>query len=149
MAKAQQKEADVNNEVKSIDASAAFKIFNTEIAPKNAKQRELSGDVKEPWDRIKDDCNFPKKILVFIHQLEEMEDYKRDHHLNALALGLKERKLFLPSDLVNMANGHGANENVVPFGERKDMGLATLSDGVDADLADDDSDEQETSEAAE
>jgi hypothetical protein len=38
---------------------------------------EKTGDLSEPYSRIKDTCNFPRKILDLIIFLENQEDAKR------------------------------------------------------------------------
>lgn len=120
------KEADVNGEVKPIDTEQAFKIFDSEIAPKNAKLAEIKGNMSEPWDRIKE-CNFPKKIMTFIDYLSNLEESKCDHFLHALHLGLEHRKLRRMPNLVDMAEGKAASEPVVPAEEKKKPVLHTVS----------------------
>lgn len=109
------------------DAAGAFKIYDNEIKSKLTHIATLKGDLSEPHKRIKDTCNFPRSVLNFIVALENMEDAKRDHFLLALSEGLKVRRLFMPRDLVTMANGE-AETNVIPLGERRDAGLATLAE---------------------
>jgi len=150
MASAAKKEdgegAGVSGEYKRPDAEAALKIYREEIAPKNAHISTIKGDLSEPYKRIKDKCHFPRKVLDFLMQLDDMEDAKRDHWLLALHSGLGELKLKLPSDLVTMAQGEDGG-SVIPFGERQKPQLATLagdpnlkmgveSDGTETDLAD-------------
>lgn len=120
------KEADVNGEVKSIDAEQAFKIFDAEIAPKSAKLAEIKGDMSEPWDRIKA-CNFPKKVMTFVDYLNNLEESKCDHFLHALHLGLEHRKLRRLPNLVDMAEGKAESEPVVPVAEKKKPELHTVS----------------------
>lgn len=122
------------------DAKAALKIYREEIAPKNAQIETISGDLSEPYKRIKDKCHFPRSVLDFLIRLDKMEDAKRDHWLLALHSGLGELRLHLPSDLVTMAQGEDGG-SVIPFGERSKARLATLptsapSDGTETDLAD-------------
>lgn len=132
MATAANEEPQNGGEYQRPNVEEAFKIYDTEIAPKNAKMQTIKGDLSEPYKRIKDDCNFPRSVLNFITKLEDMEDFKRDHHLLALSEALKHRKLFLPSDLVTQAQGDAGGE-VIPMGERKKPQLATLPMGVESD----------------
>ena len=150
MASAAQKDdgegAGIEGEYKRPDAKGALKIYREEIAKKNAHIATIKGDLSEPYKRIKEQCHFPRKVLDFLIQLNDMEDAKRDHWLLALNSGLSELRLKLPSDLVTMAQGEDGG-SVIPFGERQKPQLATLagdpnlkmgveSDGTETDLAD-------------
>ena len=109
-------------EYKRPDAELAFKIYDQSIKPKEAHLATIKGDMSEPYQQIKDNAHYPRKVLNFIVGLENEEDAKRDHMLLALSEGLRHRKLFLPRDLVTMANGEDGDE-LVPTGEREDEGL--------------------------
>ena len=127
----------IAGEYKRPDAAAAFKIYDSEIAPKKAHMNTIKGDLSDPFKRIKDDCHFPRKVLDFITSLEDQEDAKRDHMLLALNLGLQARKLHMPRDLVTIAAGDDGAA-IVPTGERKRAQLATVpAPADDSDLAGD------------
>ncbi len=117
----------IDGEYKKPDAKAALKIFREEIAPKQAHMATIKGDLSDPYKRIKDDCHFPRKVLDFLIILNGMEEAKRDHFLLALSLGMSELQLFVPRDLVTMANDEDG-ANVIPIGEREADNLATLDD---------------------
>lgn len=133
----------VSGEYQRPDAAGAFRIYDKEIKAKKAVIAEKTGDLSDPYSRIKDDCNFPRKILDLIVFLENQEDAKRDHFLLALSEGLKTRNLFMPRDLVSMADGD-AGGDVVPTGPAPLVGRPRLvavdgppkSDGTETDLAD-------------
>lgn len=129
MMKAAKKEdgegAGISGEYKRPDAARAFEIYDKQIKPKKAHLATLRGDLSDPYALLKDECHFPRTVLDFIVKLDGMEDAKRDHFLLALSEGLKERKLFLPTDLVTMANGEDGGD-VVPSGSRPKPQLATL-----------------------
>jgi len=132
--------AGISGEYKRPDAAKAFEIFDKQIKPKQAKLSELKGDLSQPYDDIKEQANFPRKVLDFIISLEGLEDAKRDHFLLALSGGLAHRKLFLPRDLVTIAQGEDGS-SVIPIGSGRKPQLATLpmgipSDGSETDLAD-------------
>lgn len=118
---------DVTGEYKRPDAKGAFKIFDKDIKPKLTHIATLKGDLSEPYKTIKNDHNFPRPILNFLVMLENMEDAKRDHYLIALNEGLRERRITMPNDLVTMAQAEAAS-NIIPLGERRDPGLATLAE---------------------
>jgi len=128
------KDEDEAGEYKRPDAALAFKIYDQQIKPKEAHLATIKGDMSEPYQSIKDTAHFPRKVLNFILAIESEEDAKRDHHLLALSEGLKHRKLFLPRDLVTMAEGEDGGD-IVGTEDRDDDDL--LVDGVigESDLA--------------
>lgn len=132
------KEEQDSGEYQRPDAAKAFDIYDKQIAPKLTHLSTLKGDLSQPYDDIKQHANFPRKVLNFIIGLEnEEDDAKRDHLLLALAEGLRHRKLFIPRDLVTMAEGVD-EDDIVPAGEREEVDM----------FADDDDDEDfEASEA--
>lgn len=140
MARAKKEEfedsGDISGEYKRPDAAGALKIYKNEIASKHAHIATIKGDLSEPYKRIKDECNFPRKILDFLIQLDAMEEAKRDHWLIALSAGLTELDIFMPRDLVSMANGEDGG-SVIPIGSRSRSQLATLNP-ADDDFDDDD-----------
>lgn len=133
----------ISDEYHRPDAAMAIKIYKNEIAPKNAHMQTIKGDLADPHKRIKDDCHFPRKVLDFLMQLDDMEEAKRDHWLLAFNLGLQELDLFIPKDLVTMAQGEDGG-NVIPFGERKDEtdDLSADLDGASQDIFEEASEEE-------
>jgi hypothetical protein len=117
--------AGISGEYKRPDAAAAIKIYREEIAPKEAHMATIKGDLSEPRKRMKDDCHMPRKVFDFAVKLADLEDAKRDHWLLALRGLFAELKLFMPRDLVTMADGDDGNE-IIPTGERAKPKLATL-----------------------
>ena len=117
-----------STEYKRPDAAKAFDIYDKQIAPKLTHLSTLKGDLSQPYDDIKQHANFPRKVLNFIIGLEnEEDDSKRDHLLLALAEGLKHRQLFLPRDLVTMADGEDGGD-IVPSEAREESGLLVDED---------------------
>lgn len=123
-----------NGEYKRPDAALAFKIYDEQVKPKETHLATIKGDMSEPYQQIKDQAHFPRKVLNFIIALENEEDAKRDHLLLALSEGLKHRKLFMPRDLVTMAQGDDGDD-VVPTGERDEDADMFALDGDDFDEA--------------
>lgn len=115
------------------DAALAFKIYDTTIKPKEAHLATIKGDMSEPYQNIKDQAHFPRKVLNFIVGLENEEDAKRDHMLLALSEGLKHRQLFLPRDLVTMANGEEQSDIVGTEDRDDDDLLVDQDDDEEAD----------------
>lgn len=124
-----------NQEYKRPDAEKAFEIYDKQIKPKLTKIDTARGELSQPWQDIKEHANFPRPVMNFLIALENIEDdAKRDHYLLALSGGLQHRKLFLPRDLVTMADGD-AGGPVVPSAERPAMKLVGVDD--DDDVAND------------
>lgn len=108
------------------NAREAIKIYRNEVAPRKAFINEKSGDLSDPYKRIKDDCNFPRKVNDFLFFLEGCEDAKRDHFLTALHAGLTEMNFKRPTDLLTLAEGN-AGGDVVPGGAKAEKPrMATL-----------------------
>lgn len=123
MASAAQDETDQVSEYRRPNTEQAFKIYDHEIKPKKAVIAEKRGDLSDPYSRINDDCNFPRKVLDFVVSLEDMEGHKRDHNLLALSEALQHRRLFLPRDLATIADGTDGGP-VIPNAERQRPKLA-------------------------
>lgn len=108
------------------NAREAIKIYRNEVAPRKAFINEKSGDLSDLYKRIKDDCNFPRKVIDFLFFLEGCEDAKRDHFLTALHEGLTEMNFKRPTDLLTLAEGN-AGGDVVPGGAKAEKPrMATL-----------------------
>lgn len=116
------KNDEESGEYQRPDAAKAFEIYDKQIKPKEAHLATIKGDMSEPYQAIKDQAHFPRKVLNFIVALENEEDAKRDHLMLALSEGLKHRQLFLPRDLVTMAAGEDGGD-VIPTGEREEEDL--------------------------
>ncbi len=117
------KEEQDSGEYQRPDTAKAFDIYYKQIAPKLTHLSTLKGDLSQPYDDIKQHAHFPRKVLNFIIGLEnEEDDAKRDHLLLALAEGLRHRKLFIPRDLVTMAEGVD-EDDIVPTGEREEVDM--------------------------
>ena len=142
MARRKAREADADQEDGGVynrpDAKQALKILDSEIKPRKAFIQEKTGDLSDPYKRVKDQCHFPRSILDLIAKFDGMEDAKRDHNLLALHLALEERGYRRPVDLVSMAEGVQGNEPIVKAGATGGRPkLVTLADhtGGDDDLA--------------
>ena len=117
-----------NQEYKRPDAAKAFQIYDTQIKPKLTKIDTARGECSQPWQDIKEHANFPRPVMNFLISLENIEDdAKRDHFLLALSEGLAHRKLFLPRDLVSIADGNEGGP-IVQSEERPAMKLVGVDD---------------------
>ena len=119
---------DVTGEYKRPNAKRAIEIYDEHISPKLTHIATIKGDLKEPWQMLKDEANMPRKEFNYVQSLvEEDDEAKLEHRLRALRELLIAYNLFITPDLVDAAQGHNS-ENIVPFGSRRDPGLATLED---------------------
>jgi hypothetical protein len=138
----------ISGEYSRPDAAKAFDIYDKQIAPKKAHISTLTGDCSQPWDDIKQHANFPRKVLDFVLSLEGLDDDKRDHFLLALSEGLKHRSIFLPTDIVTIADGT-AGASPVPTGDAsRDRTDDLLDDLAGAATTEDDFEEASDDELA-
>ncbi len=107
---------DVTGEYKRPNAARAIEIYDEHISPQLTHINTIKGDLKEPWQMVKDEANFPRKEFNYIQSLvEEDDDAKRSHRLRALRELLIARYLTVEPDLVDQAEGHNS-ANIVQFG---------------------------------
>lgn len=117
---------DIEGEYKRPNAARAVAIFDANISPKLTHINTIKGDLKEPWQMLKDEAHMPRKEFNYVQSLvDEDDDAKREHRLRALRELLIHYGLTIQPDLVDAAQGHNS-ANVVQFGERRDPGLATI-----------------------
>lgn len=137
MGAAAEREEQTSTEYQRPNAAAAFDIYDKQIKPKLVRIDTARGELSQPWQDIKEHAHFPRPVMNFLINLENIEDdEKRDHYLLALAGGLQHRKLFLPRDLVTMADGNEGGP-IVPTGERPGLRLATDNDADDFEASED------------
>lgn len=120
-----------DGEYKRPNAARAIEIYDAHISPKLTQISTLTGDLKEPWQMVKDEANVPRTVFNFVQKLhDEEDDAKRDHMLISLHELLIARNLALPRDLVTMAEGKGGAE-IVPIGGRNRPFLPGVTDDED------------------
>lgn len=124
---------DVTGEYKRPNAARAIEIFDEHISPKLTHINTIKGDLKEPWQMLKDEANMPRKEFNYVQSLvEEDDDAKREHRLRALRELLIAHDLTIPPDLVDQANGHNS-ANVVQFGASSAPFVPGVTDDEDED----------------
>lgn len=107
---------DIEGEYKRPNAARAVEIFVDYISPKLTHINTIKGDLKEPWQMLKDEANMPRKEFNYVQTLiDEDDDAKREHRLRALRELLIHYGLTIQPDLVDAAQGHNS-ANVVQFG---------------------------------
>jgi hypothetical protein len=137
MAKAKLKDDGDNVEqLKPKDYSQAVRIYRTDIKEAVSKVGEHSQELSTAYKAIKKQCGISSKAAKLAFQLDDMEDFKRDDFLRSLNGLLKELGIFMPTDMIDVANGAAAGQSPIPTGERERPRLVTVSDGTETDLAD-------------
>jgi hypothetical protein len=140
MATAAKEEGENGGEYKRPDAAKAFDIYHKQIKPKLTKIDTARGELSQPWQDIKEHAHFPRPVMNFIISLGNIDDdAKRDHYLLALRDGLRHEKMFLPRDLVTMADGDDG-EDLVDTEDRPGLRLVGIDDDEEAQPPSDDSD---------
>ncbi len=107
---------DTGGEFARPNAERAAEIYEDHISPKLTQINTIKGDLKEPWQMVKDEANMPRKEFNYVQSLvEEDDDAKREHRLRALRELLIHYDLTVTPDLVDAAQGHNSS-NIVQFG---------------------------------
>lgn len=131
----------ISGEVPKPDFELGVKIYREDIKPAKARQAEPGQEMSTAYKEIKKHAHLHPGAAKIVFQLDGMEESKRDDFLRTFSGLLKELRIFMPADLVDVAEGKGeANENVVPIGERAAPTLATIPPEGDTDLAGGDDD---------
>lgn len=135
-------------EVMAPDFAKAVRYYRGDIKPAVSKVGEHAQEMSTAYKAIKKECHIQPQAARAAFRLSEMEESKRDDYLRSFNGLLKELNVFMPADLLDIANGKSAGESVVPTGERKRPQLATIQGGKnkpapegDTDLADGDATE--------
>lgn len=124
-------EGGIEGEYSRPNAKRAIEIFDEHISPKLTHIATIKGDLKEPWQMLKDEANMPRKEFNYVQSLvEEDDDAKLEHRLRALRELLIAYNLTISPDLVDQAQGHNS-ENIVQFGARRETGLEALTGDED------------------
>lgn len=136
MARAKLKDDDNDGEVTNMDFAGAVRVYRQDIKKAVSKVGEHSQELSTAYKHIKKQCGISSKAAKLAFQLDDMEDFKRDDFLRALNGLLKELGIFMPTDMIDVANGAGTGESPIPSGSRVKPRLVTISDGTETDLAD-------------
>jgi len=136
MARAKLKPDDTDGEIKQKDFAQAVRIYRQDIKQAVSKVGEHSQELSTAFKAIKKQCGISSKAAKLAFQLDDMEDFKRDDFLRSLNGMLKELGIYMPTDMIDVANGATAGESIIPTGQREKPRLVTVSDGTEIDLAD-------------
>lgn len=122
------RKADQVEQVIAPDFSLAVKIWRGDIKPAMSRVGEHSQEMSTAYKEIKKRANIQPQAARLAFRLDGMEESKRDDFLRSLKGLLVELKIFMPTDLVDAAEGKGgANAEVIPTGERAAPKLATIA----------------------
>lgn len=140
MARPKKQTGTVNGEVPKADFAKAVKIYREDIKPAQSKVGEFAQEQSTAYKAIKKEANIQPQAAKLAFKLDQMEESKRDDFLRCLRGLFTELKIFMPSDLVDAAQGNGAaGGEVIPTGERPRPKLATIGGNPppldDSDLA--------------
>lgn len=127
MARPRKKEGTINGEVPKPDYALAVKLFREDIRPAMGTVGEGAQEMSTAYKAIKKQAHIQPQAARAAFRLVDMEEAKRDDYLRSFNGLLKELKIFMPSDLVDAAEGKGGlGENVVPMGQRPKPQMATM-----------------------
>lgn len=136
-------------EVHAPDFALAVRIYRQDIKPAQSKVGEYAQEQSTAYKAIKKRAYIQPQAAKLAFKLDDMEESKRDDFLRSFNGLLKELNIFMPTDLVDAAEGKGGtSDSVVPIGSRQRPQLATIPDGPegDADLAGDDDEHPQAAE---
>jgi hypothetical protein len=125
------------------DYALAVRIWRQDIKPAISKVGEFAQEQSTAYKAIKKDANIQPQAAKLAFKLDGMEEAKRDDFLRSLNGLLKALNIFMPADMVDIAEGKGTTtDSVIPIGGKatRRSGLATIPAGPpgDTDLAGED-----------
>jgi hypothetical protein len=121
------------------DFALAVRFYREDIKPAQAKVGEYAQEQSTAYKAIKKQAHIQPQAAKLAFKLDDMEESKRDDFLRSFNGLLKELKIFMPVDLIDVAQGKGTTSDaVVPTGQRGRPRLATVPNGPpgDQDLVD-------------
>lgn len=115
------------------DYPLAVRIWRNDIKPALAKSGEYAQEQSTAYKAIKKSANIQPQAAKLAFKLDGMEESKRDDFLRSLNGLLKALNIFMPRDLMDVAEGKSTTDAVVPIGERAKPKLATVPTGPEGD----------------
>lgn len=124
---ARRKKTEEVEQVHAPDFALGVRIYQQDIKPATSKSAEFNQEKSEAFKALKKRAHLHPGACKQAFGLFEMEESKRDHWLRSFNGLLKEARIFMPVDLVDVAEGKGeTGESVVPAGERPRPKLVTV-----------------------
>ncbi len=124
----------VTGEVAQKDFAGAVRAYRNDIKPAVSKIGEFAQEVSTATKHVKKNCHIQPAAFKFACKVAEMEEAKRDDLLRGLNGMLKEFGIFMPRDMVDIAEGKPV-ESVIPAAETPKPKLVTVGNPDDSDLA--------------
>ena len=133
MARAARKPKDNDTgEIKVKDFAQAVRLYRTDINKAVSDAATSMKDASDAYKVIKKHCNIQPGAAKLAFKLDKMEEAKRDDFLRCFTGLLKELNIAInPTDMVDMMQVDDGYARPKPH-----LGLVTLSDGSETDLAD-------------
>ena len=133
MARAARKPKDDDTgEIKVKDFAQAVRLYRTDINKAVSDAATSMKDASDAYKVIKKHCNIQPGAAKLAFKLDKMEEAKRDDFLRCFTGLLKELNIAInPTDMVDMMQVDDGYARPKPH-----LGLVTLSDGSETDLAD-------------
>lgn len=133
MARAARKPKDDDTgEIKVKDFAQAVRLYRTDINKAVSDAATSMKDASDAYKVIKKHCNIQPGAAKLAFKLDKMEEAKRDDFLRCFTGLLKELNIAInPTDMVDMMQADDGYARPKPH-----LGLVTLSDGSETDLAD-------------
>lgn len=125
MARGRRKAADEVVEIKKPDFDLAKRIYFNDIKPSRTKQAEHGQELSQAFKELKNTANVDPQMARLAFRLAETEESKRDHQLRCLNGLLKSLNIYMPKDLVDVAEGRD-DEEIIPTGDAERLSLATI-----------------------
>jgi len=123
---------DDTGEIKVKDFAQAVRLYRTDINKAVSDAATSMKDASDAYKVIKKHCNIQPGAAKLAFKLDKMEEAKRDDFLRCFTGLLKELNIAInPTDMVDMMQTDDGYARPKPH-----LGLVTLSDGSETDLAD-------------
>lgn len=132
MAKAATK--PITSEVPQKDFAGAVRAYRNDIKPAISKVGEFAQEVSTATKHVKKNCHIQPAAFKFACKVFEMEESKRDDLLRCVNGMLKEFGIFMPRDMVDIAEGK-PTESIIPEADRPKPALVAVGKADDSDLA--------------
>lgn len=132
MARAQKQDDGVENdgggEIKPMDVDLVLKLIRTDIRPAQAKVGDHAQEMSTAYKAVKKQGNMNPQAVRLAVRLDDMEDAAREHWLRSFRAILSGLNIFIPRDLVDVAEGvPDSAMSAVPVAEREPAALHTLA----------------------